>query len=89
MQGVFCTANGDDVTDAPTLPDHRTEAQRPVGPTLNDRLSSLGYTTAPAPGHSIGSEHILRDGKIVFTGDSFEVWTWLQAERAPAGWEWV
>lgn len=50
-------------------------------PTLNQLLASKGFTTAPANnGWSIGCKHILRDGAVVFTGDSLEVWAWIKGQ---------
>ncbi len=48
--------------------------------TLNETLASLGFTTQPAGNlWSMGAKHILRRGKIVFTGDSVEVWAWINS----------
>lgn len=46
------------------------------GPTLNERLEELGYTTVHGVG--VGQKHVLRDGEVVFTGRAYEVWAWLR-----------
>ena len=48
-------------------------------PTLNDTLHALDLATSPATGMS--RKHILRDGKVVFTGNAGQVWKWLRSER--------
>lgn len=48
---------------------------------LNQLLASKGFTTTPA-GHffNIYSKHIMRDGVVIFTGDSAEVWAWVKGQ---------
>jgi hypothetical protein len=42
--------------------------------TLNQTLASLGYETRPSVHYS---KMIMKDGEVVFCGDSTEVWEWL------------
>jgi hypothetical protein len=48
--------------------------------TLNETLKLNGYTTS---GTGLYEKNIIRDGKIVFTGDSVAVWKWL-ADGCPS-----
>ena len=43
--------------------------------TLNQTLTSLGYTTQTANHYQ---KHILENGVAVFTGDSVAVWAWIK-----------
>lgn len=45
-------------------------------PTLNELLALRGFTIQTAPG--VGTKHIMKDGMIVFTGDTKEVWKWIK-----------
>lgn len=50
--------------------------------TLNDILTELGYTTqAAGAGFRMYCKHILKDGKVVFTGDAFDVLDWIKKEH--------
>lgn len=49
-------------------------------PSLNEQLAAAGYATAPA---GFGREHVLRDGRVVFTGRAHEVAAWLAADPLP------
>ena len=47
------------------------------GPSLNDVLAHLGYTTRPGRFH--GQRDVLsQDGSTAFTGDAKRVWAWLR-----------
>jgi hypothetical protein len=50
------------------------------GPTLNDVLAKLGYTTSPAVGVTgqLGAKNIIRDGATAFCGTADDVWKWLR-----------
>jgi len=50
------------------------------GPTLNQVLRALGYTTRPAPNFNQYAKDILRGGAVVFTGCAGDVWAWLRGE---------
>lgn len=46
------------------------------GPTLNDELTRLGYTTQPG---RFGGKNILRAGKVVAENlRAWECWDWLR-----------
>jgi hypothetical protein len=51
------------------------------GPTLNEVLAKLGYTTSPAAGVTgqLGAKQIIRDGAVAFVGTADDVWKWLRA----------
>lgn len=61
-----------DVTQLPLIP--------VALPSLNEQLAAAGYTTAPADN---GQKHILRDGRVVFTGRAHEMAAWLAADALP------
>ena len=44
-------------------------------PTLNEVLDDWSLTTSDA---GYGKKHIKRDGFVLFTGNSAEVWQWLR-----------
>ncbi len=46
---------------------------------LNETLAAMGCTTRPA--HQYAKHIIDRTGAVVFTGDSVEVWAWINANR--------
>lgn len=47
-----------------------------TAPSLNDVLTSLGYTTRPAA-HQGAKDILDSAGQVLFTGRAWEVWEWL------------
>ena len=50
--------------------------------TLNQTIAALGYTKKRAGASwNLYDMHIMKDGKIVFTGDSVATWAWLRSTK--------
>lgn len=48
------------------------------GPSLNEVLAQLGYTTEPG---DHGAKRIMRDGQECFSGIADDVWKWLRRTK--------